>query len=456
MIATNSIDRPTTPGSGRTPQAEPPDQRPPQWPRDRERKHDRGTAVAAFPIERHRARQRRNRRRGAEDSQPGPSRYANSAQLKERQRARQRPQHPAPGRLVPSAQAREPVRSGEKRGHQQREHEQPQHPGGHRLALQQQARSASTERRPAPCPRRPRRSAPSARRPSRRSMLTPRESDAPAAGAAFAGHLDEHSRDTGGVQGRPVLRRSAGRTRWASCPSALGVPGSRRPHWRSHRPSCAVAAGAPSRSRPRTGRRSALRSLRAREVAQNDHGVQRHVQLGRQPRGAGVAAAAAAGGRQHDCALGLARGEHACQLEQRGGARQLGPERTRPRRRLDARGSRSAWRSSSPGRSAITVRAWSPSIVWRRSGGHGPRSRLRRCRRVLSGCRATRGGQALIARAARAPLGVAGPPGSSSSANARGPWNASGASVEVSGVGRRPSENAASASANRKGTKAAR
>ena len=64
----------------------------------------------------------------------------------------------------------------------------------------------------------------------------------------------------------------------------------------------------------------------AGEVAQHDRRVERPTPVPGEIGGAPIAAAAAAGGDEHDRATGLALGEHPRELQQRGRARQLGRE----------------------------------------------------------------------------------------------------------------------------------
>ena len=164
----------------------------------------------------------------------------------------------------------------------------------------------------------------------------------------FAADLDEHGGKPMGVE-RALLAHGeretqggrAGRSRW-------GRPGPSRAPGRSRRRPCAAAEAVRSRSRPRRARRRACAHARAGEVAEHDRRVERaRRRVSREVGRARVTAAAAARRHEDDRAPGLARGEHARELEQRRRPRQFGL-RAVARRRRGGRGSRSAWRRSSP------------------------------------------------------------------------------------------------------------
>ena len=139
--------------------------------------------------------------------------------------------------------------------------------------------------------------------------------------------LHEHRRQPVGVRARPVRRRRA-ETRGARAGRARsGRPGSTPISLGDRAGDRALQLiGRACRSRPSRARRTAC--ARARRRGRRARSPRRRADARsarrRSPSRAGVAAAAAAGRDEHDRALRLARGEHARELEQRGGPRQLG------------------------------------------------------------------------------------------------------------------------------------
>ena len=121
----------------------------------------------------------------------------------------------------------------------------------------------------------------------------------------------------------PSSPTASGSVRWASWLSAEGVPGSVPTSWESAPETVRWRRHRGAAQRVREGRHEGLARDRAREVAQHDRRVRLNAAVRGEIRGAGVAAAAPAGGYEHDRALRLAGGEHARELEQRGGAREL-------------------------------------------------------------------------------------------------------------------------------------
>ena len=183
-------------------------------------------------------------------------------------------------------------------------------------------------------------------KPSRRSAL-----DRFARGrAAFARDLHEHRRQPCRVQRAPVRPTRSGNARCASCPSALGAPGS---------PPTLLHDRAGDRALQQLGRaaeavgvghheRLALARCRRGRRARSPRRSGRRASMRDEVHRPGVAAAAAAGRDEDDRALRLARREHARQLEQRGRPRQFGLRARAPPRR-GGRRSRSALAPLEPG-----------------------------------------------------------------------------------------------------------
>ncbi len=251
-----------------------------------------------------------------------------------------------------------------------------------------------------------------------------------------------------------------------------------RPLGRSRRRACAADFRARSAAMLENGSTNGLcTTLPARSPSTIAASERLAVVLG-EVGGARVAAAAAAGGDEHDRAARLALGEDARELEQGGGAREL---RRRARLGGVAMGDdHDRAHAGGAGRSAMTVvsvrvpsivAAWiwrvltwkprqprprmCPRWIRRRPACSGQtrsyrrrcpiRAAARRCRwQVRCRLRCRVGGRESAWRAPADP------------AKARGPLNASGASVEPSGEACPDSENPAITRTNSSGTNAAR
>ena len=289
-------------------------------------------------------------------------------------------------------------------------------------------------------------------KPSRRSRLT-----ALARGrAAFARDLHEHGRDAGGVQRalladgqrerqmgelaeRARARRVRTRSRWVIASASV-------------RCSCSGAEPKPSEKGTTNGLRSCApaRSPSTIAASSGPRGRRRRSPPRRRRRRCRRWSR-----RARSCA-GLARGEHARQLEQRGRAGQLGPRAARGRVAVgedhDRRRVRSSPAAARSPWSACARRRSSAPRSWRVCTEKPPPAVPPSPSSVAGDLR----GERLIAALPGRRSGNARGQAASVPPSARAPSNASGASVELSGRGRLVSENAAIASANTKGTKAAR
>ncbi len=270
-----------------------------------------------------------------------PSTYASRAQLKNGRAQLSVHRLQRPTGMPPAAQASEPVRGGDERRQQQRDHEQTQRPRRHRLALQEQTRlhragdvggrvegiDGAQHRAPEAFQAFHAHSIPRRALSGERAVAVAGGPSSPDTWTSTAGRPPALS--------TPCSPTASGKARCVSCPSALGEPGSMPVSWviasATVRWSCSGAEPSPSENEATSGRRVCAPARSPRTIAASS-GPPAVPSVAALPSSEGlddellrarVAAAAPARRGQDDRALGLARGEHACQLQQRRRRRQL-------------------------------------------------------------------------------------------------------------------------------------
>ena len=142
-------------------------------------------------------------------------------------------------------------------------------------------------------------------------------------GGQFAADLDEHRGDAVGDE-RALLAGGEGQREVGELGERGGSAGINSYLTCERGGDGALKRAGSAAQGSREGHEERLVSGGAGEVAEHERSVDRPTGVGGEIERAGVTAAAAAGGDDDDGTCGLAGGEHARELEQRGGAREFG------------------------------------------------------------------------------------------------------------------------------------